>query len=464
MRFADRPRIVPLQNRVTYKNRVSLASGQAPYNKTAQAVTSLCHTLHVSIPRLHYEMKHAAGIVAFVARFVVLGLAIAFVISLFWPGVGDRLRMRFGLGHEPVAASSAGRTSSMELASAPPAAPASYADAVARAAPSVVNIYANKIVTEQAVRMFTDPLMQQLFGGTPIGTVRRREQNLGSGVIVSANGYVLTNYHVIANADDIQVLLYDGRVAKATLVGADEETDLAVLKIDAGNLPVIQMADPKKLRVGDVVLAIGNPLNLNQTVTMGIISAIGRQLSNSSPEDFIQTDAAINLGNSGGALVNTNGDLVGINTLLIGKAANAEGIGFAIPVDTATNVLRQLIATGHVVRGWLGANYGFVPVAADSGLPAAAARGAQVTDVYPDTPAAAAGIQVHDILLRLGDHYIRDPADLSRQEAALKPGSKVEVSGLRNGVPFHVWAHVIQRPPRMPVANATTNNSSNIEG
>src|SRR5215469_14676847 len=317
-------------------------------------------------------MKHAAGIVAFIARFVVLGLALAFVISLVWPGVGDRLRTRFGLQHAPTESSSVASPATTQTAQT--AAPFSYADAVAKAAPSVVNIYANKVVTEQAVRMFSDPLMQQLFGGTPAGPpVARREQNLGSGVIVSAEGYVLTNNHVIANADDIQVLLYDGRVAKAKLVGADEETDLAVLKIvDAGNLPVIQMADPKKLRVGDVVLAIGNPLGLNQTVTMGIISAIGRQLSNSSPEDFIQTDAAINLGNSGRALVNSNGDLVGINTLLIGKAANAEGIGFAIPVDTATNVLRQLIATGHVViRGWLGADYGFVPVAADSGLPAA---------------------------------------------------------------------------------------------
>jgi serine protease DegS/serine protease DegQ len=197
---------------------------------------------------------------------------------------------------------------------------------------------------------------------------------------------------------------------------------------------------------------------------MGIISAIGRQLNNSSPEDFIQTDAAINLGNSGGALVNSNGELVGINTLLIGKAANAEGIGFAIPVDTATNVLRQLIATGHVIRGWLGANYGFVPVAADSGLPAAAARGAQVTDVSAGSPAAAAGIQPHDILLRLGDDNIRDPADLSRHEAALKPGAKVEVSGLRNGVPFHVVVTAIQRPPQMPTASSAANSGSDIEG
>ena len=409
-------------------------------------------------------MKHAAGIVAFIARFVVLGLALAFVISLVWPGVGDRLRTRFGLQHAPDEASGIATPVTTQAASATANAPMSYADAVAKAAPSVVNIYANKVVTEQAVRMFTDPLMQQLFGGAPVGTVKRREQNLGSGVVVSAEGYVLTNNHVIANADDIQVLLYDGRVAKAKLVGADEETDLAVLKIDAGNLPVIQMADPKKLRVGDVVLAIGNPLGLNQTVTMGIISAIGRQLSNSSPENFIQTDAAINLGNSGGALVNSNGDLVGINTLLIGKAANAEGIGFAIPVDTATNVLRQLIAAGHVIRGWLGADYGFVAVAADSGLPGAAARGAQVTDVTPGGPAAAAGIQAHDIILRLGDDDIRDPADLSRREADLKPGSHIEVSGLRNGVPFHLMLTVTQRPPQAPTAASASSAGSNIEG
>jgi serine protease DegS/serine protease DegQ len=197
--------------------------------------------------------------------------------------------------------------------------------------------------------------------------------------------------------------------------------------------------------VGDVVLAIGNPLGLNQTVTMGIISTLGRQLVSGSPEDFIQTDAAINLGNSGGALVNTRGELVGINTLLIGKAANAEGIGFAIPVDTAAEVLEQLIATGHVVRGWLGADYAFVPVAADSGLPAAA-RGVQVTDVYPGSPAAQAGLRPHDILLRIGRHDILDPSDLRRYEASLQPGTRVEVSGLRNGSPFHVEVTLAARP------------------
>ena len=381
-------------------------------------------------------MKHAAGTLLFIARFAVLGLAMAFVVGLFWPGSGERLRERFGLTAPPAQHAGQGHVGS---------GPVSYADAVAAAAPSVVNIYANKIVTEQAVRMYDNPVLQQLFGGQPT-TFQHREQTLGSGVIVSAQGqgYVLTNNHVIAHAADIQVLLYDGRIAKASLVGADEESDLAVLKIEASNLPVIHIAE-QQLRPGDVVLAIGNPLGLNQTVTMGIVSAIGRQLNSSSAEDFIQTDAAINLGNSGGALVNAEGELVGINTLLIGKAAGAEGIGFAIPVTTAKKVLDQIIATGHVVRGWLGADYAFVPVAANSGLPSAA-RGALVTVVYPGSPAALAGIRPRDILLRIGTDDILDPADLRRHEAALKPGSKAEVSGLRNGSPFHVEVTLAQRP------------------
>ena len=390
-------------------------------------------------------MKHAAGTLAFIARCVVVGLAAAFVIGLFWPATGERLRARL---HLPGAT----------VASVPDTpAPTSYADAVAAAAPSVVNIYANKIVNERAIKMYDNPILQQLLGGT-LTTYARHEKTLGSGVIVSAQGYVLTNYHVISHATDIQVLLYDGRVAKAHVVGFDEETDLAVLKIDAGNLPVIRFARQKP-RPGDVVLAIGNPLGLNQTVTMGIVSAVGRQLQlrGSSDEDFIQTDAAINFGNSGGALVNAEGHLVGINALLIGRAANAEGIGFAIPVSTARNVLDQIVATGHVVRGWLGADYTFVPVAANSGLPAAA-RGALVTDVYPGSPAALAGIQPRDILLRIGNDNIRDPADLRRREAAIKPGTTVELSGLRNGSPFHTEATLTERPPMTVDAIDTSND------
>jgi serine protease DegQ len=385
-------------------------------------------------------MKHAAGTVAFIARFVVLGLAVAFVISLFWPGSGERLRARFGLTPTSTHATAAIHAGS---------GPVSYADAVSAASPSVVSIYVNKVVNEPAIQMYADPTLQQLFGGHPT-TYQHREQTQGSGVIVGAKGqsYILTNYHVIAQAADIQAFLYDGSVAKATLVGSDEETDLAVLRIADSNLPAIHLADQSLLRAGDVVLAIGNPFGLNQTVTMGIISTVGRQLNSVSAEDFIQTDAAINLGNSGGALINTQGELVGINRLLIGKgqAANAEGIGFAIPVATAQNVLDQIITTGHVVRGWLGIDYTVVPVPPNNGLPAAA-HGVLVTDVYPGGPGAQVGIHPHDVLLRIGSDDIRDPADLRRREAALEPGSTVEVSGLRNGSPFRADVVLAQRPP-----------------
>ncbi|NID07022.1 trypsin-like serine protease [Luteibacter jiangsuensis] len=388
-------------------------------------------------------MKDAARTLAFVARFVVLGLAVAFVVGLFWPGSGAFLRQRFvgtPTPREATASASGGGSG-----------PASYADAVAKAAPSVVNIYANKLVTEQPRELYSDPVLQRIFS-VPTGPARtRRQQNLGSGVIVSDDGYVLTNNHVIANADDIQLLLYDGRVASARVVGSDDETDLAVLKVDAGNLPAIQMTDAdSRPRVGDVVLAIGNPFGIGQTVTMGIVSAIGRQLNLSSLENFIQTDAAINFGNSGGALVNAHGELVGINTSLIGQAVGAEGIGFAIPVQSARNVLDQIVQTGHVVRGWIGADYGAVPVSADSGLPSAA-RGVVVNDVSPGGPAALAGIQQRDVLLRLGDEDILDPSDLRRHEASLKPGVPVQISGLRAGAPFSATVTPVQRPPSAPM-------------
>lgn len=388
-------------------------------------------------------MKDAARTLAFVARFVVLGLAVAFVVGLFWPGSGAFLRQRF-------VGTPAPRETSAPAAGVG-AGPASYADAVAKAAPSVVNIYANKLVTEQPRELYSDPVLQRIFS-VPTGPARtRRQQNLGSGVIVSDDGYVLTNNHVIANADDIQLLLYDGRVASARVVGSDDETDLAVLKVDAGNLPAIKMTDAdSRPRVGDVVLAIGNPFGIGQTVTMGIVSAIGRQLNLSSLENFIQTDAAINFGNSGGALVNAHGELVGINTSLIGQAVGAEGIGFAIPVQSARDVLDQIVQTGHVVRGWIGADYGAVPVSADSGLPSAA-RGVVVNDVSPGGPAALAGIQQRDVLLRLGDEDILDPSDLRRHEASLKPGVPVQISGLRYGAPFTATVTPAQRPPSAPM-------------
>ncbi|MEO7149146.1 MAG: trypsin-like peptidase domain-containing protein [Rhodanobacteraceae bacterium] len=377
----------------------------------------------------------------FVLQFVVAGLAAAFVIGLLWPGLGVRLRQHLGLTAPVPPAQIAPAPAPEDL---PGNGPVSYADAVARAAPAVVNIYADKVVTERQVKVFPDPLMQRLFGGEAGPALKRREQSLGSGVIFTPDGYVLTNNHVIAGADDIQVMLYDGRVAHARVVGSDNDTDLAVLKVDAGKLPSIKTASGMP-RVGDVVLAIGNPFGIGQTVTMGIVSAIGRQLSLSPYEDFIQTDAAINSGNSGGALVDARGELVGINTAMLERGVGAEGIGFAIPVRTAKMVLEQIVEHGSVVRGWLGADYAGVSVAADSGLPAAA-RGATVTDVYPGGPAARAGLQTGDVLLTLGKGPILDPADLRNREAELKPGTTVEVSGLRAGAPFHTDVVLARRP------------------
>ncbi|HEX7325797.1 MAG TPA: trypsin-like peptidase domain-containing protein [Rhodanobacteraceae bacterium] len=381
----------------------------------------------------------------FVLQFVLAGLAVAFLVTWFWPDVGLRLHAR--LHPAP---------SSAMAADARVMGPVSYAAAVAKAAPAVVNIYADKTITERPVQVFTDPLLQRMLGGIAGPAMKRREQSLGSGVIFTRNGYILTNNHVIAGADDIQVILHDGRRAHAKLIGADPDTDLAVLKIDVGTLPTIDV-DPHTPKVGDVVLAIGNPFGIGQTVTMGIVSALGRQLSLSPYEDFIQTDAAINSGNSGGALVNAEGELVGINTAMLEHDTGAQGIGFAIPVRTAKRVLEQIIEHGRVVRGWLGIDVTNVIVSADSGLPAAA-RGATVIDVYPGGPAARAGIQPGDVLLAFNGKPIIDPTDLRTREAEMAPGSKVEISGLRNGQPFHTQAVLVARPnpPQLSSTGAPT--------
>jgi serine protease DegS/serine protease DegQ len=382
-------------------------------------------------------MLHKLRPLIFVLQFVAAGLAVAFLVSLAWPGLGGHLRDALHLSH---AAAPAGQAETAETPGAHASGPASYADAVAHAAPAVVNIYADKTVTERPIQIFQDPLM----GGIAGPALKRREQSLGSGVIFTPDGYVLTNNHVIAGADDIQVMLHDGRVAHAKVIGTDPHTDLAVLKIDAGILPTIQV-DPAPPRVGDVVLAIGNPFGIGQTVTAGIVSALQRQLSLSPYEDFIQTDAAINSGNSGGALVNAGGQLVGINTAMLDRDVGAQGIGFAIPVRTAKRVLDQIVEHGHVVRGWLGVEVSSVIVSADSGLPAAA-RGATVVDIYPGGPAAQAGLQPGDILLKLDSKPVTDPFDFRSREADMNPGSRVEVYGLRAGMPFHTEALLMQRP------------------
>ena len=381
------------------------------------------------------------NLLGFVTRFAVIGLAVAFVLSVLQPDLVARLR-----GEAPARADGTASFSRQG--------PASYAAAVAHASPSVVNIYANKVINiGRNLYPLPDPVTQRLLGYA-VGPIRqRREQSLGSGVIFSSNGYVLTNNHVISGADDIQIALDDGRVTQAQIVGSDAETDLAVLKIEADNLPVIDVPDGAPAEIGDVVLAIGNPINLGKTVTMGIVSATGRQLKMSAYEDFIQTDAAINSGNSGGALVNAAGELIGINTAIYprtpgsdgrgGQAQGTEGIGFAIPVATAKAVLEQIIKHGRVIRGWIGADYTDIP--APSGA-TARQPGVMVVRVVPESPAAHAGLQPGDLLLKLDGSAIADQIDLRNREAALAPGTKVRLEGLRGNLPFAIDVLLAQRP------------------
>ncbi len=398
--------------------------------------------------------RSTAPTLNFILRFAILGLAIAFVLSLFAPGMVERMR------------GEASKTTHSQSGQTPPRpvsahteGPVSYADAVSRAAPAVVSIYANKITTVRQYRIVPDPVTRRLFGAIAAGPAyKKQEHSLGSGVVFSADGYVLTNNHVISGADDIQVLLSDGRVALARVIGADADTDLAVLKIDASDLPTIAVANRGDVNVGDVVLAIGNPFGVGKTVTMGIVSATGRQLRLSAYEDFIQTDAAINFGNSGGALVNALGELVGINTAVYRNAGgdgrggasqqnNAEGIGFAIPVSTAKAVLDQIISHGMVVRGWFGAEYADIS-ALSAGTPETTPlqRGVVVFEVLPGGPAENAGLRRGDILLKLDGEDISDQAELRSHEAALAPGTTARIEGLRSGTPFSLEITLMQRP------------------
>ncbi len=379
----------------------------------------------------------------FIARFAIIGLAAAFVLSLIAPTWIARLR------GEPATASVSTRSGATSVRSGP----ASYAEAVERASPAVVNIYANKISTAGSYYRIRDPLTQRLLGLVPGPIMKRREQSLGSGVIFSADGYVLTNNHVINGADDIQILLDDGRTAQAQVVGSDAETDLAVLRIHADHLPAIVVPDNATAEVGDVVLAIGNPVGLGKTVTMGIVSATGRQLKMSAYEDFIQTDAAINAGNSGGALIDSLGELIGINTAIYprtptadGRGAytqGAEGIGFAIPVTTAKAVLDQIVKHGRVIRGWIGADYTDIPPASGA---TARQQGVLIMRVSPESPAAQANLQPGDLLLKLDGSAIVDQIDLRNREAAFAPGTKVRVEGLRGNLPFSADLVLVQRP------------------
>ena len=347
-------------------------------------------------------MIRPAAALRFLAQALIAGLAAAFVAVLLWP----------------------------ELLQRPAAPPQGWAEAVAGGAPAVVSVY-------------TAAPAQAAWPGGP---------GLGSGVIVSAAGHVATNWHVIEAAGDIRVQLADGRIAVARVVGTDPDTELALLQIDLPTLPVIRFGRSASLRAGDVVLAVGNPFGLSQTVTQGIVSAVGRgELGVATFEDFIQTDAAINLGNSGGALLDTAGRLIGINTAVIGPAARGEsppeGIGFAIPVDLARSVIDQLQTHGRVIRGWLGVEpTELAPGRAQLlGLPADT-PGIELLGVAPGSPADEAGLRRGDVLLRLNGMPLTHSRQALNAVAALPPGTRVTLEVSRRGERFTTESVLRERP------------------
>jgi serine protease DegS len=336
----------------------------------------------------------------------------------------------------------------------PPATPKleSFADAVAASAPAVVNVFTERVVQ---VRQLPQG-WEQFFGDVWPSYRDRVERSLGSGVIYDAAGHVVTNNHVIAGASQVQVELKDGRVAPARIVGTDPDTDLAVLAIALDNAPVMPLGRSDTLRVGEPVLAIGNPLGLGQTVTSGIVSATGRgRLGVSTFENFIQTDAAINFGNSGGALINARGELIGINTAVLARNAGIEGIGFAIPVDLVRGVVEEILRSGRVVRGWIGVLPQDLPAdqAVQLGYPP---EGALIANFFVGSPAIAAGMQRGDVVIEVNGTKVRNAQDLIARVAMMKPGQNARVTWLR-GPPFYdapqamtVKIPVAERPRRVP--------------
>jgi len=324
--------------------------------------------------------------------------------------------------------------------------PVSYASAVERAAPAVVNIYTTTIVETRAHPLVRDPFFRNFFNLPSEPRRKRMESSLGSGVIVSGNGYILTNHHVIAGADDIVIELKDGRVSQASVVGTDPDTDIAVLKIELNSLPKLILTTSPG-RVGDLVFAIGNPFGVGQTVTMGILSATGRnQVGVTNYENFIQTDAAINPGNSGGALINVRGELIGINTAIFTRSGGSNGIGFAIPASIATDIMQELIDHGQVIRGWIGVET--QPLTEDLARSFGVGNdaGVLISGVYRRGPAADADILPGDILTHMNGQKITDGRAAMNQVADIEPGTDLPVKLLRDGQSIERTIRVGQRP------------------
>jgi len=325
--------------------------------------------------------------------------------------------------------------------------PASYASAVRRASPSVVNIYTQKKLARPRHPLLDDPFFQRFFNSRNLPQQQRMQSSLGSGVIITTDGYILTNNHVVNEADEIVVQLQDGREAMVQVVGRDPETDLAVLKVNLNQLTPISLGDPNQVRVGDVVLAIGNPFGVGQSVSQGIVSATGRNgLGLNTFENFIQTDAAINPGNSGGALVDAYGNLLGINSAILDRTGYSVGIGFAIPGNTAIKVLDDIVKHGHVIRGWLGVEASQLRRQAAIQLELNPPSGLVITNIYQGSPAHLAGLLPGDIITRINDYWVVDNDRSMNLIANLSPGDSVKLEILRNGEKTTMMAVAGTRP------------------
>jgi serine protease DegQ len=374
------------------------------------------------------------------AQACTLCLAALFVIATLRPDLLPRFTQRVGnvvlMQQTPPA-----NVATVESTRDP-----SFAEAARKATPSVVNIYSSKVVRSRNP-ILDDSILKRYFPDLAQGAPSRRATSLGSGVIVAADGYILTSYHVVEGADDIEIVLADGRQLQARVRGSDPESDLAVLKAQGDNLPAITFAAPEAVQVGDVVLAIGNPFGFGSTVTMGIVSALGRnQLGINRFEDFIQTDAAINPGNSGGALVDASGHLVGINSTIYSQTGGSMGIGFAIPVSLAKTVLTQIIKDGEVTRGWLGIEPQSMTRDTAEALALNRAEGVLIRGVQQNGPADRAGVLPRDVVLEIGGKPTPDVPQLLARIAELTPGSSAKVRMWREGKPVDVDVTVGRRP------------------
>lgn len=398
------------------------------------------------------EMMRAMKFVTNHGTRVGILLSVTILSCLLWAcNRQDGRNVRLTSTSDPVANNPAG--TGTPASTSPSAGPAmSYADLVSKAAPAVVTIHSQMRVRQPQQYPFgNDPFFREFFGDrVPQQAPERRRQGLGSGVIVGQDGYVLTNHHVIDGADRIKVDLNDNRTLEAKVVGSDPPSDLAVLKIEASGLPVLALGDSDRTRVGDVVLAIGNPLGIGQTVTMGIISAKGRQtgLSNGSFEDFLQTDAPINQGNSGGALVSTNNELVGINSQILSPSGGSIGLGFAIPSNMARSVMEQLINTGKVSRGQLGITVLKIPSEEASKLGVDQGPGVVVYQVQPGSAADRAGLRRGDIITALNGTAVNDPNSFRNIIAGTAPGSEVTLTVKRDGREQQVRATLDEFTPQ----------------